>query len=121
MAADGRNHAGGHRRLWLPAGLRAAGGRLSDDPGPDVLPRGESGRDDIVRDVTAGTTAGGDAWAQSDDVGQFSWRFCHHTAVQPRFEPGYCRTGSTGGDQRSWESVAIRSAGASDLCQGEPG
>ena len=43
VVVDGSDSAGRHRRLSAIAGFGAAGGRLPDDPGADVLSRSESG------------------------------------------------------------------------------
>src|SRR5271166_1138240 len=43
-AADGGDHAGGHRQLYAVAGFRAAAGGLSNDSSFDILPGSESRR-----------------------------------------------------------------------------
>ena len=63
LSADGGDHAGGNRRLSVPAALGVAGGRLSDHPGADLLPRREPRGDDFVGDRAAGAAVRPDARA----------------------------------------------------------
>ena len=122
---DDPAHGGGaadrHRRLSVPAALRAAGGRLSHHPGPDLLPRGEPGCDDLLGDGAAGAPAGPDAEPAADGLHQLGRRLGHHPAVQPRHQPRYRRAGGAGGDQRGGQSAALRSPRPADLCQGQSG
>ena len=105
---------------FLPL-VGAARGRLSDDPGADLLPGRQPGRDDLVGHRAARSAVRPDAGPQPDVVGQLRRGFGHHLAVQPRSEPRRRRAGGPGGDQRRRQSAALRPAGAADLRQGQPG
>jgi hypothetical protein len=67
-AADGGDPAGRHRRLPLPAAVGAAGGRLSDHPGADLLSRRQPGGDDLVGHRAARAAVRPDAGPQPDDL-----------------------------------------------------
>src|SRR3712207_6623842 len=66
--SDDRGDHRWRRRVPAAARLGPAGGRLPDDPGHDVLPRRESGRDGDVCHGAARAAVRPDAWAQADDV-----------------------------------------------------
>ena len=84
LAADGGDHAGRHRRLSVSAALGLARGRLSDDPGADLLSRRQPRCDDLVGDGAARSAVRPDAGPQPDVVDQLGRRLGHHPAVQPR-------------------------------------
>ena len=111
----------GHRRLSLPAALGAAGGRLSDDPGADLLSGRQPGCDDLVGHRAAGAAVRPDAGPEPDVVDELGRRLGHHAAVQPRPQPRRRRAGGAGGDQRGRQPAAVRPAGAADLRQGQSG
>ncbi len=83
FAADGRNSAGGHRRIHAVAGLGAAGGRLPDDPGAHLLSRRQPRRDGDHRHCAAGAPVRRDAGAEPDDLDQRRRRVGHRASVQP--------------------------------------
>ncbi len=108
-------------RLPVSAALGLARGRLSDDPGADLLPGRQPRRDDLLGHRTARSAARPDAGAQPDVVDELGRRLGHHPAIQPRPQPRRGRAGGSGGNQRGRQSVAHRPAGAADLRQGQPG
>ena len=63
LVADGRDPAGGHRRVSRAAAVGAAEVRLSDDPGRDAVPRREPRRHHVVDHRAAGTPVRADARA----------------------------------------------------------
>ena len=121
QSAHDRDPARRHRRFPLPAALGPARGRLSDDPGPDLLSRREPGGDDLVGDGAARAAVRPDAEPEPDDVAKLGRRVGHHVAVRARHRPRHRRAGSAGGDQRRRQSFARRPAGAADLRQGQSG
>ena len=108
-------------RLPVSAALGAARGRLSDDPGADLLSGRQPGCDDLVGHRAARSAVRADAGAQPDVLDELGRRLGHHAAVQPRSQPRCGRAAGPGGDQRGRQSVAVRPAGAADLCQGQSG
>ena len=99
-AADGRDPAGGHRRLPPAAALGAARGRLPDDPGGDALPGREPRRGHLVDHRAARAPVRPDAGLEADVVDQLRRRVGGHAAVRPRGLARYRRAGGAGGDQR---------------------
>ena len=87
----------------------------------DLLSRREPRRDDLVGDGAARGPARPDAGAQPDELGKLGRLFGDHAAVQPQAQPRRRRAGGPGRDQRRRQPVAVRSAGAADLRQGQPG
>ena len=81
------------------AGFGAAGGRLSDDSGGDVLSGRRSRCDGVVGHGAAGAAVRAGAGTEPDDLDQFVRQFGHHAAVRSR--PEYRRGGAAGagGDQ----------------------
>ncbi len=102
-------------------GVGAAGSRLSDHSGRDVLSGRESRRDGVIGDRAARAPVRPGARAAADDFGEFRRQFRHHAAIQS--EPGHrCRrAGSAAVDQRFRNLSAGRPAGASGLQQDQPG
>ena len=94
--ADGRHPAGRRRGLQAAAGLRAAGGRLPDHPGHDVLPGCEPRCHGVVGDGAARAPVRPGAGPQADDVDQLSGQLGHHAAVQPEPEHRRGRAGGPG-------------------------
>ena len=74
LAADGRDHAGRHDRLPVPAAVGAARGRLSDDPRADALSRRRPGGHDLVDHRAARAPVRPDARPQPDDLDQLGGR-----------------------------------------------
>ena len=108
-------------RLPAAARLRAAAGRLPDDPGRHVL----SGRepDVMASAVTAplerqfGQLPGLNQMTSTSSRGQLG----HHAAVRPRPQHRRRRAGGPGGDQRRGHVPAARPPEPADLQQDEPG
>src|SRR5690348_16154815 len=117
--ADGRDHAGGPLRLPLSAALGLARGRLSDHSGPDLLSGRQSRRDGLIGYRPARSAVRPNAGPQPDVLDELCRRLGHHPAVQPRPQPRRGRARGPGGDQRGGQSPTIRSAGATDLRQGQ--
>ena len=111
-AVDGRDPARGHRRVPRAAAVRAARGRLPDDPGGHAVSRREPGRDDLVDHRAAGAPVRPDAGPEPDVVDELGRRVGDHAAVQPRAAARRGRAGSAGGDQRGVELPADRPAAA---------
>ncbi len=82
FAADGRAGVGGPGRRALSADFIAAGRRLSDDPGADLLSRRKSHGDGDHRDRAAGSAAGGNPRPAADDLEQLGRRLHHHPAIR---------------------------------------
>jgi hypothetical protein len=103
--------------VYAAADLCAAGGRLSDDPGPDVLSGRESRCDGDDGDGAAGAavwrTAGLSQMTSTSSGGYIGDR----AAVQPEPEYRYRRRGGAVGDQCGAELSAFEPAGAADLQQ----
>ena len=110
FAADGRNSAGGHRRLLSAAGFGAAGSRLPDDSGAHVLSRRQPGRDGDHRHGAAGTPVRRDAGPQPDDLDQRRRRLGHRAAVQP-----FARASTSPRKKCSRRSTAAQTFLPSDL------
>ena len=89
FAADDCAGAGGPGRRALSADFIAAGRRLSDDPGADLLPRRQPHGDGDHRDRAAGSAAGRNPGPAADDLEQLRRRLGHHLAIQS------CRSIST--------------------------
>ena len=106
--------------LRAPAAVDLAAGRLSDDPGADVLSRRQSGSDDVVGYGAVGTPAWPDARAEPDDLGEFGRRLDHHPAIQPRSRPRRGRAGGAGRHQCRQQSLAKRSSRSARLCEDQP-
>src|SRR3984885_8838461 len=68
LAPDGGHFACGVCCVCAAAGVGAAAGGLSDDPGADVLSGGESGGDGFVGDGAAGAAVRADTGAKPDDI-----------------------------------------------------
>src|SRR5580698_2582164 len=68
---DDRHHAVRHAGVQVPARRGAAGSRLSDHPGADLLSRRQSRRDDVVGDRAAGSAVRPDAEPEPDELGEF--------------------------------------------------
>ena len=62
---------------FLPLSTLAAG-RLSDDPGADVLSGRQPGSDDVVGDRSLGAAARANARTEPDDIGELRRRLDHH-------------------------------------------
>ena len=86
-------------RVQIPAAVLAAGGRLSDHPGADLLSGREPGGHDLLGHGAARAAVRPDARSQSDDLGELGRRVRHHAAVQPRSRPRCGGAGGAGGDQ----------------------
>ena len=99
FAAHGGDHAFRYRRLLLPSALDASPGRLSDDPGADLLSRRQPGGDDIIGDRSLGATARANARTEPDDLGELRRRFDHYPSVHPQSQPRRRRAGGPGGNQ----------------------
>src|SRR5260370_31384773 len=81
LASDGGHFAFGICCVCAAAGVGAAAGGLSDDPGADVLSRGEPGGDGVFGDGAAGATVWADTGAESDDVDELGWWQRDYAAV----------------------------------------
>src|ERR1700737_4568995 len=81
LASDGGHFACGICCVCAAAGVGAAAGGLSDDPGADVLSGGEPGGDGIVGNGAAGEAVWADTGAESDDVDEFGRRQRDYAAV----------------------------------------
>ena len=121
IAADGRRPA--RRRCGLQAVTRlgAAGGRLSDDPGPHVLSRRQPGRDGLVGHRAARAPVRPSAGPESDDLHQLRRQLGHHAAVRlstsTSMSPNRkCRRRST-----RHQPFCRGSAQSADLQQGQSG
>ena len=108
-------------RVSAIAGLGAAGSRLSDHSGGDVLSGRGPGCDGFVGHVAAGAAVRAGPRTEPDDLDEFVWQFGHHAAVRPRPEYRRGRAASAGCDQRRLHVPAGGSAESSDLQQGESG
>ena len=69
------------RGLQVPAAVRAAGSGLSDDPGSDVLSRGEPRRHDLFDHRSAGAPARRNAGIEADVLDELVGRVGHHPAI----------------------------------------
>ena len=87
--------------LHAAAGLGAAGGRLSDHPGGDVLSGAEPEVMASSVTVAAGAAVRADARTEPDDLHQFVWQLDHHAAVQSRREYRCGRAAGAGRHQRA--------------------
>src|SRR5271165_136011 len=116
-AADGGDHAGGHRQLYAVAGFRAAAGGLSNDSSFDILPGSESRRGGHHGDRAARAAVRAIAGPQSDDLQQFRRNVGHCDGIQPEPEHRYRGRGSAVGHQRFAEFSARQSSRAADLQQ----
>src|SRR5579859_3575699 len=85
-APDGRRAAGGLGCIPATASLGAAGSRLPNDPGGDVLSGSRSGGDGLVGDFPVGAAIRPGARPDPDDFDEFIWQFDYHVAVRPRSE-----------------------------------
>src|ERR1700732_2159589 len=81
LASDGVHCACGICCVCAAAGVGIAAGRLSDDPGTDVLSGGEPGGDGVFGDGTAGAAVWPDTGAESDDVDELGRRQRDYAAV----------------------------------------
>ena len=77
-ASDGGHLAVGIVRLPLPRSLRSTRGRLSDDPGADLLSRRQPGGHDLGGDRAARAAVRRDAGPEPDDLGELGRRLDHH-------------------------------------------
>src|SRR6266576_3958981 len=83
----GCNHAaGGLGCVHAVTGISSSGGRLSDDPGSDVLSGSRPGRDGFLGDLAAGAAVRPGTRTDPDDLDEFIWQFGDHTAVRTRSE-----------------------------------
>src|ERR1700748_1105470 len=71
LVADGCDFASRYCELYAAACVGAASGRLSDDPGADVLPWRESAGDGDDGDGPAGAPVWPAAGSEPDDLEQF--------------------------------------------------
>src|SRR5271156_3047960 len=85
-AVDGGRAAGGGGCIYATARLRAAGGRLSNHSGRNVLSGGGSRGSGFVGDFTAGAAVRSSARAEPDDLDEFVRQFGDHAAVRARPE-----------------------------------
>ena len=118
-AADGRDPARRHRRVSRAAAVRAARGRLPDDPGGHALSGREPRRDDLVDHRAARAPVRADAGLEPDVVDELGRRVGDHAAVQPRSSRSTspsrrCRRRST-----RRQLPADRPAEPADLQQGQ--
>ena len=120
FAAHGGDHAFRYRRLLVPSALDASPGRLSDDPGADLLSRRQPGSDDIISDRSLGAAVRANARTEPDDLGELRRRFDHYPSVHPQSQPRRRRAGGPGGNQCGGESAPERSARSAGLRQGQP-
>src|SRR5258708_17725057 len=81
FASDGGHFACGICCVCAAAGVGAAAGGLSDDPGADVLSGGEPGGDGFVGDGASGAAVWTDTGAESDDVDELGRREREYAAV----------------------------------------
>src|SRR5882757_2181068 len=82
VAADGGDLAGRPGCVYAATGVGATAGRLSDDPGVDVLSRREPGRDGDDGDGPAGTAIWTIAGIESDDVDELRRNVGDRAAVR---------------------------------------
>ena len=111
----------GLRRLPAAAAVRAARGRLPDDPGHDALSGREPGRHRLLGDRAARAPVRPDAGPRADVVDEFRRRLGDHAALRARAAARRRRAGGAGRDQRRLEPAAERPADAADLQQGQSG
>src|SRR5436190_8675195 len=71
LASDGGHFACRICCVCAAAGVGAAAGGLSDDPGADVLSGGEPGGDGVFGDGAIGAAVWTDTGAEPDDVDEF--------------------------------------------------
>ncbi len=120
-AFDGGHPAGGYRRLSSVARFRLAGSGLPDDPGADLLSRGQPGRDGLLRHRAAGASIRTGARPQPDDFKQLRRVLGHHAAIRARAQHRCGRAGSAGLDQCCLDLSPNRSAQPARLQQDQPG
>src|SRR6267154_1036754 len=100
FSAHGCDPARWGRGVSAASGLRAAAGRLSDDPGAYVFPGGEPLRDGLVSDYATRAAIRPSAWAQSDDLDELFRGVSDHAAICARSEYRCGRATGPGLDQR---------------------
>ena len=116
-SADGRNFAGGHRRIHAVAGFGAAGSGLSDDSGAHLLSRRQPGRGGHHDYCAAGAPVRRNAGPEPDDLDQRRRRVGHRSAIQPLALARRRRRRSAVVDQWRTDLSAFRSARAAGLQQ----
>src|SRR3984885_12459257 len=99
LAPDGGHFACGVCCVCAAAGVGAAAGGLSDDPGADVLSGGQSGGDGFVGDGAAGAAVWRDTWTEPDDLDELGRRQCDYAAVRPVRVDRCGAAGCSGSDQ----------------------
>src|SRR5260370_10981866 len=100
-------------------GLGAAGGRLSDDSGCDVLPRSEPGRRCVRNHSTSGASIRRGSGAESDGINEFRWELGNYAAVCAESKYRCRRAGSTTGHQRGTNLPAGGPTHTADLQQSQ--
>src|ERR1700722_3343906 len=113
--ADGGRVAGGLGGVYAVAGVGAAGSRLPNHSGGDVLSGRRSGCDGVVGDFAFGAAVWPGSRPEPDDIDEFVWQFGHHAAIRTRPEHRRGRAAGAGGDQRRADVPANRSSESSDL------
>ena len=98
----------GRRRVPAAAGLGAAGSRLPDDPGRDVLSRRQPRRDGVVGDGAARAAVRPDAGPAADDVDEFDGALGRSRCSSPRAEHRRRRAGGAAVDQRAPARICRR-------------
>src|SRR5260370_390097 len=96
-------------------GLGAAGGRLSDDSGCDVLPRSEPGRRCVRNHSTSGASIRRGSGAESDGINELRRELGDYAAVCAESKYRCPRPGSTTGHQRGTNLPAGGPTHAADL------
>src|ERR1700730_11029333 len=121
LASDGGHFACGICCVCAAAGVGAASGGLSDDPGADVLSGGEPGGDGVVGDGAAGAAVRADTGAEPDDLDELWWRERDYAAVFAVGVDRHRAAGCAGCDQCRVQLSAEGSAEPAGVQQGESG
>ena len=111
----------GVARLPAPARLRAAAGRLPDDPGRDVLPGRQPGRHGVVGHGAARAPVRPDAGPRADDVDELGRQLGRHAAVRARASSlDVAEQEVQAAINAAFTYLPQRPADPADLQQGEP-
>src|SRR5260221_13373808 len=120
-SVNGRDLAGGGRRLQAVACFGAAPSRLSDDSGDDVLSWRRARRDGLIGDRSPGTAIWTGAGAVANDVQQLRRLLGDHIAIRAGAEYRRGGTADPGGHQRGLDVSAQGSSQSAELYENQPG